>query len=97
MPMKPDLTSNKTLSIAIYILYLLFFTSLVFSFRAISSISIGLILLTGIFFNKQQTGSFLSGNLKKDFYRLLRLSIFYSSLLPFSIAIMYQKTGDSYS
>lgn len=65
--MKPGLKKNNTLSLIIHVLYLLFFTSLVFSFRAVSSISIGLILVAGLFFNKQQTGSFISENLKNPF------------------------------
>ncbi len=65
--MKPGLNKSNTLSILNQFLYLLFFTGLIFSFRAVSSISTGLILLTGIFFNKQQTGSFIPENLKKPF------------------------------
>ena len=67
------------------ILYIFFFTALIFSFRAVSSISIGLILLAGIFFNKQQTGSFISENLKKPFiaccviYFLLQFTSLFNS------------------
>lgn len=48
-------------------MYISFFAGLIFSFRAVSSISTGLILLTGLFFNKQQTGSFIAENLKNPF------------------------------
>jgi O-antigen ligase len=85
MQMKPGLTTNKTLSSILFILYILFFTGLIFSFRAISSSSSGLILLAGVFFNKQETGSFFSGNLKKPFiaccavYFLFQLTSFLNS------------------
>ncbi len=45
--MRPGLTKKNTLFIFIHILYLFFFTSIIFSFRAVSSISIAAILLTG--------------------------------------------------
>ncbi len=83
--MKPDLNTNNTLSLVNHLLYLLFITSLVFSFRAVTSISTGLILLAGIFFNKQQTGSFISENLKKPFiaccivYFLFQFTSFFNS------------------
>ncbi|HEX7906046.1 MAG TPA: O-antigen ligase family protein [Chitinophagaceae bacterium] len=50
---------NKTLSLLLYIAYVIFSISLVFSFRAISSVSIGLILLTGLIKNKMETGKFV--------------------------------------
>jgi O-antigen ligase len=47
--MTPKAGTNKILTSLTYFLYLLFFVSLIFSFRALSSISIGLIFLTGLF------------------------------------------------
>ncbi|MBI5858354.1 MAG: O-antigen ligase family protein [Sphingobacteriales bacterium] len=43
--------------------YIAFFAGLVFHFRAVSSISVGLILLTGLVWNKTDTGSFISREL----------------------------------
>src|SRR2546423_11638638 len=51
------MTKNRNIfSVTLFLLYLALFTSLVFSFRAISSISIGLIVLTGITKNKMEQG-----------------------------------------
>jgi len=55
---------NKFLSAVLFILYLVFFVSLIFSFRAISSISIPLILTTGLIKNKTEKGSFFNPRLK---------------------------------
>jgi hypothetical protein len=45
-------TVSKYKSDFLFALYLIFFVSIVFSFRAVSSISIGLILMLGLFTNK---------------------------------------------
>lgn len=83
--MKPGHNTNNSLSLVIYVLYIFFFTSLIFSLRAVSSISIGLILLTGFFLNKLETGSFISDDLKKPFitccavYFLLQFTSLFNS------------------
>ena len=48
---------SKQLALLLQILYVVFFVSMVCCFRAISSISIGLILLAGLLKNKSDTGS----------------------------------------
>ncbi len=79
------LKESQFLPSLLLLFYILFFAGLIFSFRAISSISTGLILMTGIFFNKQQTGSFISENLKKPFiacflvYFLFQFTSFFNS------------------
>jgi O-antigen ligase len=55
---------TKSFLLINHVLYLTFFISLIFSFRAISSISIGLILATGIIKNKIETKTFFHKNLK---------------------------------
>lgn len=47
--------------------YIIFFTGLIFSFRAVSSMSTGLLVLLGIFFNLQQEGRFINKSLKNFF------------------------------
>jgi O-antigen ligase len=58
---------TKGLSVLTHALYLIFFISLIGSFRAISSISIGLILLTGIIKNKLELNLFFHRNVKNLF------------------------------
>mgnify|MGYP001554570141 FL=1 len=52
--METSLPKNKTLSSALFLLYLIFLISLICSFRAVSSICIGAILLAGILRNKTE-------------------------------------------
>jgi O-antigen ligase len=58
----------KSLSQTTYFLYLIFFASLICSFRAISSISILLMFATGIAKNKLEIKSFLHKNVKNPFF-----------------------------
>jgi O-antigen ligase len=58
---------SRFFPVTMLFLYITFFTGLIFSFRAVSSISTGLILLTGLLLNRKQTGSFLSEKLKNPF------------------------------
>ncbi len=58
---------SKQLDLLLYFSYIVFFISLVCCFRAISSISIGMLLITGLLKNKVDTGSWLSMNLKNSF------------------------------
>lgn len=55
-----------------FLLYLIFFISIIFSLRAISSISIALLLITGFIVNKNKTGKFFSQNL----YNLFSIACF---------------------
>ena len=59
--------SSKHLDMLLFVWYILFFISVVFFFRAISSISIGLILITGLVKNKTDTGSWLNSGLLNPF------------------------------
>lgn len=59
---------SSLLSQLLFIFYILFFISLVFSFRAVSSISTGLLILAGIIFNKQQSGTIIHKNLSNLFF-----------------------------
>ncbi|HEY6504016.1 MAG TPA: O-antigen ligase family protein [Chitinophagaceae bacterium] len=58
---------ERALSLTIQVLYVVFLTSLVCTFRAVSSMSIGLILLTGIIKNKSGLRTFFHLNLKNSF------------------------------
>lgn len=53
LQMNTGLSKNKTLNSLNYILYLIFLISLIFSSRAVSSITIGVIFLTGIIFSNR--------------------------------------------
>jgi len=66
---------NNLLSSILFISYLVFFTSLIFSFRAISSVSIGLILIAGVLKNKIEQKRFFSRSLKSPI--LILCSLFF--------------------
>src|SRR5258708_21632446 len=77
--------NNSFLNFLLFILYLTFFVSLVFSLRAISSISIGAILISGLAKNKIEQKSFFNPGLKNLFlvfcslfFLLQFVSLFYS-------------------
>lgn len=74
---------TKGLSLLNQALYLIFFTSLICSFRAVSSISIGLILVTGIIKNKLELGFFFHSNVKNRFLAgcILFYLLYWASLL----------------
>src|ERR1043165_8895628 len=62
MNLKLNKKCSDILTILLYLWYLLFFISMIFSFRAYSSISIALILITGIIKNKIEYGYWLKKN-----------------------------------
>jgi O-antigen ligase len=64
----PENNNNTLLNTLLFALYLAFFISLVISLRAISSISIGLIVVTGFLKNKIEQKNFSSSNLKNNFF-----------------------------
>ncbi len=66
--MKQSPKELSLLSQLLFYSYILFFISLVFSFRAVSSISTGLLILWGILYTKQQTGAIFHKNLVNLFY-----------------------------
>jgi hypothetical protein len=65
--MNPGLNSSKIISPVIQAIYIAFFISLVCSFRAISSISVGLMLIAGVIKNKIEHKSFFHSNVKNNF------------------------------
>ncbi len=65
--MTQDLKENKVLSTLILAAWLVFFISLICSFRAISSIGIALILLCGVIKNKLESGHFFPKQTKNLF------------------------------
>src|SRR6266487_4046453 len=68
--------NNTLLNTLLFVLYLVFFTSLIVSLRTVSSISVGLILITGFFKNKLEQKSFFSSHLKN--YFLIFCGLFFS-------------------
>ena len=58
---------STQLDLLLYLWYIVFFISLVCCFRAISSIAIGLILITGLLKNKTEKGSWINNDLKNAF------------------------------
>jgi O-antigen ligase len=61
------MNSSKLLNGLLYLWFVVFFISVACCFRAISSISIGLIIATGLFKNKIDTGSWLNFHVKSWF------------------------------
>lgn len=66
--MKQPPEKSGVLSTLLFLLYLFFFTGLIFSFRAVSSISTGLLLITGIFYTQRKTGRFIPVAVKEIFF-----------------------------
>lgn len=66
---------SKKLDQLLFVWWIGFFVSMVCSFRAISSIAIALIILTGLFKNKIDRGSWLGSRLKNRF--LITCCLFY--------------------
>ena len=66
---------GQVVLLSVFYLYVIFFISLVFSFRFINSLSIALILVTSIAWNKIETGRFYNPNIKNTF--LIACSMFY--------------------
>ena len=48
----PEHNNTRTINDLLFVLYLAFFVSLIFAFRAVSSISVALLLVTGIVKNR---------------------------------------------
>lgn len=83
---------NKILSLLLHVAYVLFFISLVFSFRAISSISIALILLTGLINSKMETGKFI---IKSDTLFLTGCILYF--LLQFTALLHHQDSNKDWN
>lgn len=84
----------------LYLWYIALFISMICCFRAISSIAIALILLTGIIKNKIENGFFLNERLKLPFllaccliFILQLVSLFYNSGFNKSLADLQEKTA----
>lgn len=91
---------HKVLSLIIPLLYFIFITSLIFSLRAVSSISIGLILIAGLVKNKRELKSFFHSNSKNLFltgcilfYLLHIITIFYTNNRPETWSNLRIKSG----
>ena len=69
------MNTSKKIDALLYLWYITFFVSMVCCFRSISSISIALLLITGLLKNKMDTGSWINMNVKNSF--LLACSFFY--------------------
>src|ERR1700741_2614800 len=81
--MNTDLSKTKIDSYFTHILYLIVFASIIFSFRAITSIGLGMMLLTGLFrsrsslknlFQKTTRNFFLGGCILLFLLQLIALS-----------------------
>jgi O-antigen ligase len=66
--MTASLENRKIFSAWMYILYFVFFISLVCSFRAITSISLGFLLFSGLAWNKLFTGRFFERRMMDIFF-----------------------------
>ncbi|MDB5221377.1 MAG: hypothetical protein JWN83_44 [Chitinophagaceae bacterium] len=93
-------TTSKYSDYLLQIFYIIFFASIICSFRAVSSIVIALILITSLVKNKTETGLFLNKNLKNSFlagccifYLLQAASLLYTHDLPESIQHLRIKSG----
>ena len=82
---------SKQLALLLHLLYVVFFVSMVCCFRAISSISISLLLLTGLFKNKADTGSWKFFYVNNRF--LITCSLFY--LVQLAILLYAGNFNDS--
>lgn len=69
------MNNSKYLDNLLYLLYIAFFISLAFAFRAVTSISVGCILVTGIIKNKIDSGSLFNAQIKNNF--LIACCIYY--------------------
>lgn len=85
----PEHTDTRKINDLLFVFYLAFFVSLVFAFRAVSSISIALLLVTGIIKNRIERKSFFSQNLNNPL--LIFCSLLY--LLQF-VSLIYTNDMD---
>ena len=69
------MNTSKYLNALLYLWYIIFFVSMICCFRAISSITLALILVTGLLKNKIDTGSWFNINLINSF--LIACCLFY--------------------
>ena len=58
----PEHNSTRIINDLLFVLYLVFFVSLIFTFRAVSSISVALLLVTGIIKNRIEHKGFFDRN-----------------------------------
>jgi len=58
----PEHNSTRTINDLLFVLYLAFFVSLIFAFRAVSSITVALLLVTGIIKNRIEHTGFFNRN-----------------------------------
>lgn len=79
MPMKQSTSNKKFLSLLVSLCWIAFFTSFICSFRALSSISIILLLLVYVFINRKQSGKF--------FLEILKYPLFIACLLFFIVQL----------
>jgi O-antigen ligase len=79
----PDHNNTRTINNLLFVFYLAFFVSLVFAFRAVSSISVALILVTGLIKNRIEQKSFFNPNLANPLliFCVLLFLLQFSSLL----------------
>ena len=56
----PEYNNNRIINDLLFVLYLAFFVSLIFAFRAVSSISVALLLATGLVKNRIGHKSFFN-------------------------------------
>lgn len=66
--MKQAPEKTTLLSSSLLIVYIVFFTSLIFSFRAVSSISTGLLIITGILYTRKLNGTLFPPGIKSFFF-----------------------------
>ncbi len=91
---------SKHLDLLLFLWYIIFFISLIFLFRTMNSISIALILATGLVKNKTEKGSWLSNELQNPFlitcflfYLIQVIPILFGSNLVERINIIQLKSG----
>jgi len=79
--MKPLQGYKASLSALLLLWYIAFFAGIIFHFRAVSSISTGLLLLTGFFYNKTLTGSFFNKRIRNPVLISCGIYFFYVSAI----------------
>jgi O-antigen ligase len=66
--MKQATEKKDSLSSSLLIIYIVFFISLICSFRAVSSISTGLLVIAGILYSRRQNNSLFASGIKSLFF-----------------------------
>src|SRR6478672_687006 len=79
----PEHNSTRTINDLLFVLYLAFFVSLIFAFRAVSSISVALLIVSGIIKNRVGHKGFFNQNLMNPlvFFCVLLFLLQFVSLL----------------